>query len=125
MSARDEVINQIQWERDMAIRQLEDHGLSFGGKQSPMTLEDMRTLFDDNFNEHDIVGATVYVEEKDYSGVLYLCIIDYRYDKEYGHHVEATWNGMATDNYHEKDYDKTWRAWRCKPTKEELDDFPW
>ena len=45
--ALEEVLDQVRWERDMAIKQLEDHGLSFMAIHKPLTLKQVSTIYDD------------------------------------------------------------------------------
>ena len=104
------VLEQIMWERDMAIQQLEEHGIPFGGLQQPMTFEE--------FSKPDLCTAVWMERARSYVGetlpVLRFDILGTPYMGLCG-----TCEPMQLGRYHIEDYGKTWRCWAFKPTREE------
>ena len=53
-------LEQIMWERDVAIKQLEEHGLKFGCIQEPLTYDDIISLPEDPvYIEHKCGGRII------------------------------------------------------------------
>ncbi|MBQ8570306.1 MAG: hypothetical protein IJ444_02210 [Kiritimatiellae bacterium] len=109
-------LEQIMWERDVAIKQLEEHGIPFGGLQQPMTFEE--------FSNPDLYTA-VWMERVSFhsrctSPVLRFHIFDTPYMGLCG-----TVEPMTLDRYHLENYGKTWRCWAFKPTVEEMEKARW
>ena len=99
-------LEQIMWERDVAIKQLEEHGLKFGCIQEPLTYDDIISLPED----------PVYIEHKR-GGRIIPAIAD---RGEYGflYWTDGTYSNMAT-------YGHTWRCWAVRPTGEERAKVKW
>ena len=100
------VLEQIMWERDMAIQQLEAHGLKFGAIQEPLTLDELISLPED----------PVYLEYKDSKRTI-PHIADHG---EFGfiYWTDDTYSNTATYGY-------TWRCWAVRPTDEERTKAKW
>ena len=104
--AKQLVLEQIIWERDVAIQQLEAHGLKFGAIQEPLTHDDIIALPED----------PVYVEYK-FGGKTIPHIAD---RSEYGfiYWTDDTYSNLGT-------YGTTWRCWAVRPTDEERAKAKW
>lgn len=104
-------LEQIRWERDMAIKQLEEHGIPFCGMQEPLTL-------DDAFS-----ADVVYIEWKTYpcSGIP-KCIFHSELHEQVVQIQGFTGYEVLADI---SDYNKLWRCWRACPTDEECRHAKW
>lgn len=99
-------LEQIMWERDVAIQQLEAHGLQFGAIQEPLTRETLIYLPED----------PVYLEFK--RGGPIIPKIANRYEWGFLHWTDNMKSDMDT-------YGKTWRCWAVRPTDEERSKAQW
>lgn len=105
--ALEAVLDQVRWERDMAIKQLEDHNLSFMAIQQPLTLKKLETIRDD---------VPVYMEMR---GCKHLSSNWGWYAKEYCKDCDSNY-------YNRLDYGRSYRYWLgCKPTDEERARAEW
>lgn len=116
MHISESVIKQIIWERDMAIQQLEEHGLHFGGLQQPMTFEE--------FSRPDLCSAIWMEVARDYvKGTKPVLRFDILGTPYMG--MCSTGEPMPLSRYHIEDYNKTWRCWAVRPTDEERAKAKW
>lgn len=110
------VLEQIMWERNVAIQMLEEHGIPFGGLQEPMTFEE--------FSRPDLCTAVWMERARSYTGkplpVLRFEILGTPYMG-----MCSTGEPMPLDRYRLEDYGKTWRCWAFKPTNEEMIKAKW
>ena len=105
--ALEEVLDQVRWERDMAIKQLEDHGLSFMAIHQPLSLHQIETVQDD---------IPVYMEMR---GSKYL-------SSNWGWHAKEYCKDIGSNYFNRLDYGHNYRYWLgCKPTAEERSRAIW
>lgn len=88
--------------------------------QKPLTLEEIEELY---YADDDVIGTALILETRD--SVLMTGLIDYMNIADEGVQCICIWNGEATDNCNERDYNRTWRCWQTKPTQEEMDAASW
>lgn len=100
-------LEQIRWERDIAIQALESHGVPFGCLQRPMTFEEF---------SNPTLYTAAWIERID-SGVAPV-IRFYIFDTPYMG-ITATCEPMPLNRYCLENYGKTWRCWLLRPTDEE------
>lgn len=77
---------------------------------SPLTLEQIR----ERSRHPNIIGYAGVIQDFD-RHMLYCGLCDYLDDE-----LICTWNGMADDNYLQKDYGTQWVLWDHIPNKEEM-----
>ena len=105
--ALEEVLDQVRWERDLAIKQLEDHGLSFMAIHQPLTLKQISTIYDD---------IPVYMEMR---GSKHL-------SSNWGWYAKEYCKDCISNYYNRLDYGRSYRYWLgCKPTDEERARAEW
>lgn len=88
--------------------------------QKPLTIEEIEELY---YADDDVIGTSLVVETRD--SVLMTGLIDYLNIKGYGAQCVCVWNGEANDTLTQYDYNHTWRCWKTKPTKEEMEAAEW
>lgn len=88
--------------------------------QKPLTLEEIEELY---YEDEDVIGTSLILETRD--SVLMTGLIDYVYSIDEGAQWVCVWNGEGNNNYVGRDYNRTWRGWRTKPTQEEINSATW
>jgi len=82
--------------------------------EKPMSFEELEAYYEEFAVRHDCISAHIFVEDAE-NHCFYAAILDRDLSG-----FMATWNGCADDNYIESTYGAEWRAWRRRPSEEEL-----
>lgn len=114
----EEYEKQIRWERDIAIDQLKEHKIPFGGIQQPLTLEEALRRTE----EFGCVWCELHGEGiEEFS--IFVCGVVEDNDPE---RVGLLLLGEEDVFTNRKDtYGKMWRAWAIYPSEEDMRKNEW